>query len=213
MITAGIGFCSVCLLCMSLAEGAPPADVKALAKEVNADIRKADNMLDKAAAKALVAGIRVKIDRIRSMDPDYVELRAFETKYKRLAGLYGGAAAAPPQAPSAVPAPAGKDQATADWEVIAALHQGFIGRLEEIIPTHVKSVIYTEADADAVIAKIADLRREAPSVKAGVEAFAKKYGRDRNAIDDKMEMLRDPKSRRPSPPAGPAGSMTSPATS
>ncbi len=202
MITAGIGFCSVCLFCMSLAGGTPSADVKALAKEVNADIRKADNMLDKAAAKALVAGIRVKIDRIRSMDPDYVELRAFETKYKRLAGLYGGPAPSAPPASPQTPAPSGIDAATKDWEALAALHQGFIGRLEEIIPTHVKSVIYTEAGVDAVIAKIADLRREAPSVKAGVEAFAKKYGRDRNAIDDKMETLRDPKNRRPSPPAG-----------
>jgi len=48
-----IGSTAFCLssACLSLADGAQPADIKALAREVNADIRKVDNMTDKAAAR------------------------------------------------------------------------------------------------------------------------------------------------------------------
>jgi hypothetical protein len=203
-ISIGAAAFSLSLICLSLAEGAQPVDAKALAKEVNADIRKVENMSDKAAAKIAVAAIHAKIEKIRSMDPNFFELRALDSKYKRLVNTYGGGAPAPAPAVSvAAPAgPAGVDQATKDWEAIAALHKGFIGRLETIIPTYVKNVIYSESNADQVIAQIAALRAEAPTVKTQVEAFAKKYGRIRDDIDRKMEQLRDPKNRRPSPPAG-----------
>ena len=192
---------SLSLICLSMADGTQPADVKALAKEVNSDIRKVENMSDKSAAAAKVAEIRVKIDKIRSMDPNFFELRVLETKYKRLAGMYGGSAA-PASTATAPAAPVGGDQATKDWETIAVLHKSFIGRLETIIPTYVKNVIYSESNVDQVLAQIAALRTEAPGVKAQVEAFARKYGRIRDDIDNKIEQLRDSKNRRPSPPAG-----------
>ncbi len=203
LFTIGATAFSLSLICLSLAEGAQPVDAKALAKEVNADIRKVENMSDKAAAKTAVAAIHAKIEKIRSMDPDCIELRALDSKYKRLVNIYGGGAAAPaPAAAAAEAAPAGPDQATADWTAIVVLHKGFIPRLEEVIPTHVKSVIYSDRNADAVLAQIDALRSEAPAVRTRVEAFSKKYGRERNGIDDKMEQLRNPKNPRPSPPAG-----------
>jgi hypothetical protein len=200
MISIGMTAFSLSLICLSLADGASPADVKALAKEVNADIRKVENMSDKAAARAAVAAIHDKIEKIRSLDPDYFELRGLDTKYKRLLNIYGGGASTSPAAKSQ--APAGEDKATNDWTNIAALHKSFVPRLEEVIPTYVKNVIYTAGSADAVISKIAALRREAPAVRSQLEAFAAKYGRDRNGIDDAMERLRNPQNPRPSPPAG-----------
>jgi hypothetical protein len=204
MVTIGMAAFSLSLVCLSLADGAPPADVKALAKEVNADIRKVENMSDKAGAKAAVAEIHNKIEKIRSMDPNFFELRGLDTKYKRLVNIYGGAAAPAPSS-SASPAaqtPAGEDKATNDWTNIAVLHKSFAGRLKQVIPTYVANVIYSERNADDVIAQIAALRKEAPYVKGQLEAFAAKYGRDRNGIDDKMEQLRNPQNPRPSPPAG-----------
>jgi hypothetical protein len=204
MVPMGIAAFSLSLMFLSLAEGAPQGDVKALAKEVNADIRKVENMSDKAAARAAVEAIHVKIEKIRSMDPNYFELRGLDTKYKRLVNTYSGGTQAPPVggASKDAGAPAGEDPATNDWTNIAALHRSFIPRLEEVIPTYVKNVIYTSGNADAVIAKIAALRREVPYVKSQLEAFAGKYGRDRNGIDDQMERLRNPRNPRPSPAAG-----------
>jgi hypothetical protein len=203
ILSVGATAISLSLICLSLADGAQPFDVKALAKEVNTDIRKVENMADKASAKVAVAAIHAKIEKIRSMDPNFFELRALDSKYKRLVNTYGGEAAAPaPAAPAASSGQAGADQATADWTAIAALHKAFIGRLEKIIPTYVKNIIYSEMNMDQVLAEITALRAEAPSVKAQVEAFARKYGRDRNGIDDKMERLRSPNSPRPSPAAG-----------
>jgi len=206
ILSIGTAAFSLSLICLSLAEGAPQGDVKALAKEVNGDIRKVENMSDKAAARASVEAIHVKIEKIRSIDPNFFELRGLDTKYKRLVNIYGGASPSPaPSAAAPSPAtraPAGEDKATNDWTNIAALHKSFIGRLEQIIPTYVKNVIYSERNADQVISQIEALRREVPYVKAQVEAFAAKYGRDRNGIDDKMEQLRNPQNSRPSPPAG-----------
>ncbi len=198
---------SLSLICLSMADGTQPADVKALAKEVNADIRKVDNMTDKTEAKTKVAEIHTKIEKIRLLDPNFFELRALDSKYKRLVNTFGGGRvpSSTPSAATASPAtraPAGPDNATNDWTNIAALHKSFIGRLGQIIPTYVKNIIYTESNVDQVLAQITALRSEAPSVKAQVEAFAKKYGRDRNGIDDKMEQLRNPQNSRPSPPAG-----------
>ncbi len=198
---------SLSVICLSFAEGTQTVDIKALAKEVNADIRKVENMSDKAAARAAVAEIHAKIEKIRSLDPNFFELRALDSKYKRLVNIYGGAAAATPQtAPSTKPASsAGQgatDQATNDWADLAALHKSFIGRLDEVIPHYVKNVIYSDRNVDEVLAKIAALRAEAPAVKAKVDAFSQKYGRDRNGIDDKMEEFRNPQNQRPSPPAG-----------
>ena len=101
-----------------------------------------------------------------------------------------------------VKALAGAYNATNDWTNIVALHKSFIVRLEEIIPTYVKNVVYSERNADEVISKIAALQKEAPYVKTQVEAFAQKYGREREAIDNKMEQLKNPQNPRPSPPAG-----------
>jgi hypothetical protein len=204
-ISIGAAAVSLSLICLSLADGAQAADIKTLAREVNADIRKVENMSDKAAARAAVAAIHTKIEKIRSMDPNFVELRALDSKYKRLVNIYGGAApsaAATPAAPLQSRAPAGEDKATNDWTHIAALHKSFIGRLKEVIPTYVKNVIYTEGNADGVISQIAAMRKESPYVKSQLDAFAAKYGRDRNGIDDKMEQLRNPQNPRPSPPAG-----------
>jgi hypothetical protein len=203
-ISIGATAFSISLICLSLAESAQPADAKALAREVNAEIRKAENMTDKAAAKTAVAAIHAKIEKIRSMDPNFFELRALDSKYKRLVNIFGGGApaTAPPAASSASPEGAGTDNATNDWTNITVLHKNFIGRLEQIIPTHVKNVIYSEGNVDQVLAQISALRAEAPSVKTYVESFAKKYGRDRNGINDKMEQLRNPKNPRPSPTAG-----------
>jgi hypothetical protein len=205
IVTIGVAAFSLSLICLSLADGAPPADIKALAKEVNADIRKVENMRDKEAAKAAVAEIHAKIEKIRSMDPNFIELRALDSKYKRLVNIYGGgpaASSAPPATAAASRAPEGEDKATNDWTNFAALHKSYVPRLEQVIPTHVKSVIYTEANAEGVIGQITALRKEAPYVKGQLEAFAAKYGRDRNGIDDKMEKLRNPQNPRPSPPAG-----------
>jgi len=214
MVTIGAAAFSLSLICLSLAEGAPQGDVKTLAKEVNADIRKVENMTDKAAAKAAVAAIHDKIEKIRSIDPNFFELRGLDSKYKRLVNIYGGPSASTSssssssssssrtQAGSQAGSQAGPDNATNDWTNIAALHKGFVTRLEKIIPTYVKNVIYSVQNVDGVIAEIAALRREAPYVKTQLEAFAAKYGRDRNGIDDKMERLRNPQNPRPSPAAG-----------
>jgi hypothetical protein len=210
MVSIGMAAVSFSIICLSLADGAPQADVKALAKEVNADIRKVENMSDKAAAKAAVSAIHDKIEKIRSMDPNFFELRGLDTKYKRLVNIYGGGAVSSSSQPAGASsqsrpsagAPAGEDKATNDWTNIVTLHKSFIPRLEPIIPTYVKNVIYTEGNAEGVISQIAALRKEVPYVKGQLEAFAAKYGRDRNGIDDKMEQLRNPQNPRPSPPAG-----------
>jgi hypothetical protein len=208
IFSIGVTAFSLSLICLSLADGVPPADIKVLAKEVNADIRKIDNMTDKAEAKAKVAEIRVKIEKIRSLDPNFFELRALDSKYKRLVNIYGGGASTTAPATSSSQSPAttasqsGTDTATNDWTNIVVLHKSFVPRLEQIIPTYVKNVIYSEANVDQVISEIAALRRETPYIKTQLEAFAAKYGHDRNGIDDKMEQLRNPKNPRPSPPAG-----------
>jgi hypothetical protein len=212
-----------CLFCVIRVSYAVQADIKALAKEINNDMRALEKMQKGDAAAARLAEIRVKIDKMRSIDPSYFEIRVIETKYKRLTSIYGVKEQAAPAAksPSTGPATAApkqstvsnaeKEQALQDWEAIVALKKDFVTRLEEVIPTYVKNIIYTESDADAVLAKIAALRKEAPAVKAKVVAFSAKYGNTADEIDRKIYDLTpkdnsvgmyDPKNQRPSDSPG-----------
>jgi hypothetical protein len=224
----GKGFCVVLVVtllcgCFRLA---PAADTRTLAREAAAALRAVENMHDNAAASAKLVEIRAKLDQIRAADPNFAELRILESKYKRLTGLFGAspsatvapAAKAGAQGGSSSKAPAGggsgsgavvsasKEEALKDWEAIAALKEDFVPRLEEVIPTYVKNIIYDGEHADAALAKIAALQKEAPAVKARVVAFGAKYGRTVDEIDAKIYGLTpkdpslglyDPKNQRP----------------
>jgi hypothetical protein len=212
------------LMLSSLVLTAAAADTKALAKEAAAAIRSVENMHDNAAAVAKLAEIRSELDQIRAADPNFAELRILESKYKRLTGLFGApqstaakaAQTSTPSAPSSggqtsaasgASASAGnKEEALKDWEAIVALKEDFVPRLEEVIPTYVKNIIYDGEHADEVLAKIAVLQKEAPAVKARVVAFSSKYGRTVEEIDAKIYALTpkdsklslyDPKNKRP----------------
>ncbi|HOY46000.1 MAG TPA: hypothetical protein PL189_14755 [bacterium] len=222
----GKGFCIVLvvsLLC-GLFQPVPAADTRTLAREAAAAIRAVENMQDNAAAAAKLKEIRAKLDQIRAADPNFAELRILESKYKRLTGLFG----APPAAPSApavktgasaassssagggassgTVSAAGKAEVLKDWEAIVALKKDFLPRLEEVIPVHVKNIIYDGEHADEALARIAALQQEAPAVKARVVAFGAKYGRTVDEIDSKIYgltpkdlslSLYDPQNQRP----------------
>jgi len=222
----GKGFCIVLvvsLLC-GLFRPVPAADTRTLAREAAAAIRAVENMQDNAAAAAKLKEIRAKLDQIRAADPNFAELRILESKYKRLTGLFG----APPAVPSApavktgasaasssstgggassgTVSAAGKAEALKGWEAIVALKEDFLPRLEEVIPVHVKNIIYDGEHADEALARIAVLQQEAPAVKARVVAFGAKYGRTVDEIDSKIYgltpkdlslSLYDPQNQRP----------------
>lgn len=195
------------VLFSALGQTADCADLKALAKEASAGLRAVENMSDHAAAAAKLSEIKVKIDQIRAQDPQNVELRILDSKYKRLIGIYGTPSSAPAaSSASKTVDSAGMEQALKDWEAIVALKEDFIGRLEEVIPTYVKNIIYDGVHADEVLAKIAVLKKEAPAVKAQVVAFSAKYGKTVEEIDAKIYgltpkdtklSLYDPKNQRP----------------
>ena len=197
----------IVLISLASADGGQPADIKALSKEVNADIRAVEKMTDKNAAVAKIAEIRKKIDAMQKLDPAYFELRGLETKYKRLTNIYGAPAGA--AAPAAKPAPSAgqaasspdRDQGLKDWQEISQLRRGFLKEVETVIPSYVKNVIYSDLDIDQVVAKIRSLQAQAPGVKARLEAFRKKYGSDPDEIDRKMEDL-NPGNQRPPDSAG-----------
>jgi len=214
------------LLILCIAASAAPAmqvDVKSLAKEVNNDMRAVEKMTDNNAAVQKLAEVRKKIDQMRAIDADYFEIKVIETKYKRLVSIYGVSESALPAAKPAsssaaatssgkAPAANGdKDRALKDWEAIVALYRDFKPRLEEVIPTYVKNVIYSDDNVDDVLAKIAALRKEAPAVKAQLVAFGQRYGTEREVIDAKIYALTpkdfslsssDPRNERPSESPG-----------
>ncbi len=200
-----------CLLCVQVTAFAP-ADVRTQAREANTALRAVENMHDKAAAVAKLAEIRKMIDQIRAADPNFAELRVLESKYKRLTGLFGAppgaGAVSKPTAASATPAVAAgaREEALRDWEEIVALKEDFITRLEEVIPVHVKNIIYDGVHADEPLRKIAALNKEAPAVKQKVVAFSGKYGKTVEEIEAKIYALTpkdskislyDPRNQRP----------------
>ncbi|MBN2000433.1 hypothetical protein JW935_22980, partial [candidate division KSB1 bacterium] len=179
-----------------------------LAKEVNNDIRALEKMHAGAEAQAKLAEINAKIEKIRSLNPRFVQLRMLESKYRRLEGMFGQKQQAETKP---VVDSAAKEAALKDWEAIIALKKDFVDDLETVIPTYVQNIIYTEDNADPVIAKIYQLKARAPEVKAKVQAFSQKYGTDKDAIDKKMQELtpKDPSkgmydevNQRPSQSAG-----------
>jgi len=175
------------------------SDCKSLAKEANKEIRAVENMRDKAVAQAKIGEIRSIIDKIRSLDPNYVELTGLETKYRRLVSIYGGPSASPQAETGKQAEPvndSAKQQALSDWENIVQVKKEFLSELEPIIPTYVKNVIYTESNVDQVVAKISELQKKAPEVKKNLEVFRSKYGKTSEEINDKMQELTPKDSRK-----------------
>lgn len=169
-------------------------DCKTMAKEVKADIRAVENMNDQAQARSKIKDIKDKIEKIRTMDPQYVELSVLVSKCRFLENTYGSEetdqASAKPQVDESV-----KEQTLKDWEALVQLKKGFLPELTPIIPTYQKTVIYTEDNVDEVVAKITDLRKRAPEVKKALDAFKAKYGSEQGEIDTKIQDLtpKDPK--------------------
>jgi len=202
--------CFCVLLCSFPIWADTATECNNLAKEVNSDLRSIDRIRDADAALSKLTEVKSKIEKIRSLDPNFSQINILESKYKRLYRMYGGSEEAKAEAPPPVDNRV-KEQALKDWEAIVQLKKEFVTELETVIPTYVKNVIYSESNVDEVVAKIHDLHQRIPEITAFLKDFSSQYGDSREEIDNKLTELTpkdpsagmyDPVNQRPSDSGG-----------
>lgn len=188
-------FTSILLLgcfMLGIAPGAPAGDTKDLIRQAKAALRAAENTNDPQIKNAKLDEARSLIDKIKAAEPNNVELKTLESKYR-----YQDTGREATKASSSTPAvDQGKlTETLADWNAIIALDKDLHGKTNRFFP-HAEGMSYTKDQTDQVLSVIADvLKNDQPKILAFLKEFSKKYGEPNDEMDRKIYALtpKDPK--------------------
>jgi hypothetical protein len=174
-----------CVL-FSVMSSADAGDGKELARQAKAAIRAAENTNDAQLKNTKLDEARKLIDQIKAADPQNVELRTLESKYRYMdTGREATKAAArTPEVDT------GKlKEVLADWNAIIKLDKDLYAKTNRFFP-HAAGISYTKEQTDQVLSVIDDVvKNDQPRILAYLKEFSKKYGEPNDEMDKKIYAL------------------------
>ena len=174
-----------CVL-FSVISSADAGDSKELARQAKAAIRAAENTNDAQLKNTKLDEARKLIDQIKATDPQNVELKTIESKYRYMdTGREATKAAArTPEVDT------GKlKEVLDDWNAIIKLDKDLYTKTNRFFP-HSGSMSYTKEQTDQVLSVIDDvMKNDQTRILAYLKEFSKKYGEPNDEMDRKIYAL------------------------
>ncbi len=170
----------------SVISSADAGDSKELARQAKAAIRAAENTNDAQLKNTKLDEARKLIDQIKATDPQNVELKAIESKYRYMdTGREATKAAA--RSPEV---DAGKlKEVLSDWSALIKLDKDLYAKTNRFFP-HDAGISYTKEQTDQVLLVIDDVvKNDQPRILAYLKEFSKKYGEPNDEMDKKIYAL------------------------
>ena len=170
----------------SVISSADAGDSKELARQAKAAIRAAENTNDAQLKNTKLDEARKLIEQIKATDPQNVELKAIESKYRYMdTGREATKAAA--RSPEV---DTGKlKEVLADWNALIKLDKDLYAKTNRFFP-HDAGISYTKEQTDQVLSVIDDVvKNDQPRILAYLKEFSKKYGEPNDEMDKKIYAL------------------------